>query len=278
MSVHPSRRIAFAIFILAAGLMAQQQTAAPVFDVVSIRVVPPNAPPTTRDQYFSPVLPGGQFIDSREGLMVMICFAYDCKNPDKQMLGLPNWAKSQSYAVAAKPADGFPVLPPDQNREQVRLMMRAMLADRFHLRLHTESRPEGIYKLELAKGGMKLKEVDPPVPPAPVGNVNAATRNDGGIRMIARKSTMERLATTLNLLTGRPVVDDTGLTGYYDFDVTWKGPDLPDGRAPETQFGSTELVGLLISNMQSQFGLKLTSATGPVEYWVIDHIDPPTEN
>jgi uncharacterized protein (TIGR03435 family) len=96
--------------------------------------------------------------------------------------------------------------------------------------------------------------------------------------MIANKSTMERLAVSLDLLAGKPVIDETGLSGYYDFDVTWKGPELPDGQAPERQFGGPELVGLLISNLQSQFGLKLTSATGPVEYWVIDHIDPPTEN
>ena len=259
------RRIALAVLLLAASLSAQQTTA-PAFDVVSIRVVPPNTPPTSRDQYFSPILPGGQYIDSRTNLMVLICFAYNCKNPDKQMTGLPNWAKNQSYSVAAKAAEGFPALPPDQNRDQMRLMMRAMLADRFHLRLHTEARPESIYKLELAKGGLKLKEVEPPVPPAPTGNVNAAMRNDGGLRMIAVKSTMERLAVALTLLTGRPVIDETGLSGYYDFDVTWRGPDLPDGQVPEKQFGGPELVGLLISNLQSQFGLHLASATGPVEY------------
>jgi uncharacterized protein (TIGR03435 family) len=237
------RRIAFLVLIFATALTAQQP-AAPAFDVVSIRVIPPNAPPgASRDQYFSPILPGGEY-----------------------------------YSIAAKPADGFTVPPPAQYREQLRLMMRAMLADRFHLRLHTENRPESIFKLEIAKGGMKLKEVEPPVPPEPTGNVNAVTRPDGGIRMIAKKSTMERLAVSLDLLTGKPVVDETGLTGYYDFDVTWKGPVLPDGQAPETRFGGAELVGLLISNLQSQFGLSLASATGPVEYWVVDHVDPPTEN
>ena len=114
-----SRRIASIIFALATALTAQQTTA-PAFDVVSIRVVPPNTPPTSRDQYFSPILPGGQYIDSRTNLMVLICFAYNCKNPAKQMLGLPNWAKNQSYAIAAKPADGFAVPPPAQYREQVR--------------------------------------------------------------------------------------------------------------------------------------------------------------
>lgn len=276
MSVRSLPRTAFAIAILAVSLGAQQ-TASPVFDAVSIRVVPPNTPPTSRDQYFSPVLPGGRFIDERINLMVMICFAYDCRNPDKQMIGLPNWATNESYSVSAKPADGYPALSPAENRAQERLMMRAMLADRFHLRLHTENRQEGIYKLEIAKSGLKLKEVDAPVPPAPIGNVSA-TAGNSGLRMIAQKTNMERMTSALNLLTGRPVVDDTGLTGYYDFNVTWKGSDLPDGQTPVLQFGGTELVGVLISNLQSQFGLHLASATGPVQYWVIDHVDPPTEN
>ena len=102
------RRVAILALIFASALVAQQ-TPAPAFYVVSIRVVPPNTPPTSRDQYFSPILPGGEYIDSRTNLMVLICFAYNCKNPDKQMLGLPNWAKNQSYAIAAKPEDGFAV-------------------------------------------------------------------------------------------------------------------------------------------------------------------------
>ncbi len=93
--------------------------------------------------------------------------------------------------------------------------------------------------------------------------------------MVANKSTMAGLASALRLLTRTPVVDETGLTGYYDFDVKWSGSGE---MAPETQFGGTELVGLLISNLQTQFGLRLTKATGPVEYWVVDHVEQPSDN
>jgi len=233
-----------------------------------------------REWDFTPILPGGQYVDSRANLLSMIARAYDMKNInlDRQLVGLPNWAKNQSYAVAAKRVDGSPALSPGENQEQVRLMIRSMLADRFHLQLHTETRQESIYKLERSKGGVRMKEVDPPEPPAKGVPVGAAMTSDGGIQMVANKSTMASLAGALQVLTGRPVVDETGLNGYYDFDVKWNGPGARDGQAPETQFGGPELVGLLISNLQTQFGLRLTKATGPVEYWVVDHVEQPTGN
>jgi uncharacterized protein (TIGR03435 family) len=142
-------RVLLGTCFFAAALAAQQP--APRFDVVSIRVVPPNTPPTFREQGFTPVLPGGQYVDSRASLFFMIAFAWQVKNPSTQLAGLPKWAQEESYAIAAKPAPGFPDLPPAENREQVRLMLRAMLADRFHLQVHTETRTEPVLMLETAK-------------------------------------------------------------------------------------------------------------------------------
>jgi uncharacterized protein (TIGR03435 family) len=155
-------------------------------------------------------------------------------------------------------------------------MLRAMLADRFHLQLHTEIRQERVLDLEVAKGGVRIKEVDPPVPPAKEGRVNAAMGDSGG-RMIAEKGTMTGLASVLTLFLKRLVVDRTGLKGYYDFDVKWSAPETLDGQRPAPQFGA-EGSALLISTLQDQFGLRLTNATGPVEYWVVDHVELPTDN
>jgi uncharacterized protein (TIGR03435 family) len=276
MALSPRNRIGYAILVLAASVSAQPPAPPAVssFDVVSIHLVPPNTPPTMRSQDFTPVLPGGQYIHSRAELFEMISFAYQVQNY-AQLVGLPNWAKNQSYSVSAKPADGFPALPPSENREQVRLMMRAMLADRFHLQIHTETRQEPILNLATGNGGMKIKEVDPPVPPDSEGHVNAAVGDTGG-RMIARKATMAGLAGVLAMFLKRPVVDQTGLKGYYDFDVRWSA-EAPQGQPPTPGLG-TEGEGLLISNLQSQFGLRLTKALGPVEYWVVDQVEPPTEN
>ena len=278
MAFGPWKRIGFAALFLAAALAAQQPTAPaePRFEVVSIRPVPPNPPLLIRDQDFTPVLPGGQYIDSRTVLLFMITFAYNVKNPSMQLVGLPDWAKARAFSVSAKPAQGFPTLPPAENNEQVRLMLRAMLADRFHLQLHTETRQERVLDLEVAKGGVKIKEVDPPVPPAKEGPVGAAVGNSGG-RMIGNKSTMAGLASALTIFLKRPVVDKTRLKGYYDFDVKWSAPETLDGQRPAPQFGA-EGSGLLISTLQDQLGLRLTNATGPVEYWVVDHVEPPTDN
>jgi uncharacterized protein (TIGR03435 family) len=120
------------------------------------------------------------------------------------------------------------------------------------------------------------KEVDAPVPPAKEGPVNAAVGDRSG-RMIGNEATMAGLASALTLFLKRPVVDQTGLKGYYNFDVHWSSPAGPGEQPPSPGLG-TEGEGLLISNLQSQFGLRITKLAGPVEYWVVDHVEPPTEN
>jgi uncharacterized protein (TIGR03435 family) len=203
----------------------------------------------------------------------MIAFAYEVKNPSKQLEGLPEWATAQSFAVAAKPSPDFPLLLESENRRQVRLMMRKMLAERFGLRLHTETREQAIFGLRVGNGGLKIPEVAAPTPPAKEGNVNVALSDQGG-RMIAKQGTMAGLSRALALFLKEPVLDQTGLTGYYDFDIRWSAADEAQA---STGLGA-EGIGLLISTVRSQFGLMLAKTRGPVEYWVIDHIERPAEN
>ena len=271
------RQVGLACIAMAAALPAQEPgPPAPKFDVVSIHAVPFPKTPIMREQDFTPVLPGGQYIDMYSPLASMIGFAYDVKL-GKRLMGLPDPMGRQAYSVAAKPAAGFPVLPPGQNREQVRLMMRAMLADRFHLRLHTETRQEPVYELEVAKGGIKIQEVDAPVPPAVEGHVGAAMGDRTG-RIVGHKSTIAGIVVALNVFLDRPVVDRTGLTGYYEFDVHWRAVEAPGlSDTPSMGFGN-EGAALLMTNLQDQFGLRLTKGIGPIVYWVVDHIEPPSEN
>lgn len=243
--------------------------------MVSIRIVPPDTPPTLRSMDFTPIHPGGQYIDSRTNLFSMIMFAYK-PNHWWQLTGLPRWANEQSYTVSAKPADGFPTLSPAENTEQVRLMMRAMLAERFHLKMHTEMRKEPVLQLEVAKGGIKIKEAGPPEPPDKEHPVGAAMGNSGGC-VIGKKSTMTSLANALSTLVRQDVVDKTGLKGFYDFDIKWSAPESPDQPPPAPGLGA-EGIGLLISALQNQFGLRVTKTAGTLEYWVVDHVEQPTEN
>jgi len=262
--------------VLLCGAAVLGQSPAPEFEVVSIKPVPPNAPMTLREVDFTPVLPGGQYINSTTLPLFLIVFAYDVKNPTTELTGYPAWVKEQSFSVAAKPASGFPLLPPKENVEQVRLMMRAMLADRFHLRLHTETRQEPIFHLELTKGGFKFKDAGPPVPPEKPQPVGAAMDDESG-RIIGKKSTMAGLASCLVIFLKRPVVDATGLQGYYDFDVKWRAPEQPEGTPRFRGFSSVGF-GQLNSVLQDKFGLQLKKSTGDVKHWVIDHIETPTAN
>jgi uncharacterized protein (TIGR03435 family) len=262
----------FGIPLVAPGPASSQP---PTFDIVSIRVVPPNANTIIRDSNFTPILPGGQYRD-RTTLASMIAFAYNVQMPSTQLTGLPGWAQAQAFDVAAKPADGFPVLTPATNLEQVRLMMRAMLADRFHLQMHTKALQKKIIYLEIGKSGIKVKRVDPPVPPATEGNVSAAMSDKGG-RIVGTKSTMAGLAKVLSLFFKQPVVDGTGVRGYYDFDIKWSAPEGVGEQTSASGFGA-EGGALLVSMLQNQFGLRLRNAVDSMECWIVDHVELPTEN
>jgi uncharacterized protein (TIGR03435 family) len=260
-----------AIALISAAVFAQQP-AGPRFDVVSIRLAPADAPSTYREFGATAFLPGGQYIDSRVGLHSMTAFAFNVPNT-RQLVGLPKWAEEQSFSVAAKPAEGFPALSPAENREQVRQMMRAMLADRFHLQLHTEDRQEAIFQLGIAKGGVRIKEAPPPVFPGKEMPVQLVLSNGGG-RTIGEKSTIQGIASALAVWLKSPVIDQTGLNGYYDWDVRWAAPD---GQNADGQLDARG-IGLLIGMLPDQFGLRLTKAAGPVRYWVVDHVEPPSGN
>lgn len=258
--------------VLLAGPLAAQQPTAPKFEVISIKAVPPNAPLFLRDANYQTVLPGGHFRDERTSLLSLIAFAYDEKF-GMRVIGIPD-SVNRSYDIEAKASPGGPELSPAENREQVRLMVRAMLADRFHVQVHKEPRQERVFTLELASGGFKFKPVDPPVPPETEGYVNAAMGNDHG-RVIGKRSTMRGFATMLTIMLHRTVTDHTGDSNYYDFDVRYSAPDTAE--TVEPGFGTLG-EALLMSALREKFGLRLVAGTGPVEYLVVDHVEPPTEN
>jgi uncharacterized protein (TIGR03435 family) len=255
---------------LCAVIGASAQSA-PRFDVVSIHLVPANAPPIMREIGESSVRPGGQYIEPRVPVAWLIQGVYGIP-AEFQLTGLPDWARQQAYSISAKPAPDFPALPPAENAEQVRLMLRALLADRFHLKLHTENRQEPLYQLEVAKGGLKIQEVAPPVPPATETPIGFAFGNNGG-RMIGKKSKITGIARAIEPHLKRPVIDRTGLTGYYDFDISWSAPEA----SASPNFGP-DAIALLMSILPERLGLRLTRATGPVSYWIVDHVEPPTDN
>lgn len=202
---------------------------------------------------------------SASGMTVreLISVAYDLKVED-QISGLPGWADAEQFDIQAKmdaPAiEAMHKLSKEESFHQQKLMLRALLADRFALKMHHESKDLPIYELVVAKGGPKLK--------APAGKKPGGWSMGGG-RFIGHGVTAANLATALSGSMGSMVMDKTGLTGKYDITLKW----TPEGEKETATSGPS-----LFTALQEQLGLKLVSAKGPVDTIVVDHVEHPSPN
>jgi len=170
------------------------------------------------------------------------------------------WIDSQSYDITAKAEGEAPI-----TREQSNLMFRQLLFDRFDLKIHRETKPITVYSLVVEKNGPKLKTGGAAGPylsgPAPG-------------RLVGTRASMAFLARALGGSLGRPVIDDTGLNGQYDFTLSWSPDDVRARNAEAADPSGPSL----FTALQDQLGLKLESKKAPVEVIVIDHIGKPSPN
>ena len=212
-----------------------------------------------------------------------------------QVVGGPDWLDKDAYNIKGKVPDDLEAalqkMKPDDQLNQTRAMQHSLLADRFHLKAHFETRVLPVYELVPAKGGLKITEVpapperkpgDPlPPPPSPSTPLPPGTMmtmmNSNGLRTVnARAVKMQGLARMIggpmSEVGDRPVVDHTGFTAYFDIkDLTW----APIGNAGATDApDAPSLTGAL----EKQLGIKLVPAKAPIEVLVIDSIDRPSEN
>jgi uncharacterized protein (TIGR03435 family) len=274
----------------------------PQFEVASIK---PNKSGDGR--VMLGVQPGGRFTATNVPLRLLIRNAYQLQ--DFQVVGGPSWIADERFDIVAK-AEANDALGDPFRAEQTgqpsrgQLMIRALLAERFKLAVHNEDREMPIYGLVLARSDGKLgpqlkpSEVDcaaiiaaargrgrGPMPPGPPGP--GAPPPQCGIRigpgnMAVGGSPMAQVANSLSIFAGRIVVDKTGLSGAYDFTLTWTPDQMPGGgqRPP----GAPEPPPIdpngpsLFTAVQEQLGLKLDSQRGAVAVLVIDRAERPTEN
>jgi uncharacterized protein (TIGR03435 family) len=167
-----------------------------------------------------------------------------------RVVGGPDWADADQFDIAAKTEAA------DPTRDEVRSMLRSLLAERFRLAVHPETKEAATYSLVAAKGGAKLKTA---APDRPAGMSDRAGPG-GAQQTVFQSSPLRILVNMLANTLSSPVVDNTGLTGLYDYTLEWP-----------------EAGGSLMASLE-QLGLKLEAKKAPVEVLVIDHAERPTAN
>ena len=202
-------------------------------------------------------------------LKVLLVNAYGIR--EGLMFGLPGWAGSSRFDVTAKVSDPDMKALSKLSREQRQAMLAALLADRFHLKVHTEIKTLPVYEMVIAKGGPTLKTSVVPPPDADNSDPLGYGKLDvNGTNITAAGVTLSDLAGNLSFPLDRTVLNKTGLTGRYDFQLRWTA----DGASA----GATDAPPDLFTAIQEQLGLKLQAAKGPVTTLVVDHVEQPTAN
>jgi len=160
-------------------------------------------------------------------------------------------------------------MPPETTDEQARQMMQSLLAERFKFTAHWDKKDVPILALVVAPGGFKLKPTDPSkdVPAAPHSIGCPADDPRCHIAMAGGSAQISQLAASLAQFAGRPVFDQTGLSGYYNLMLMWAGDASADSSLPS-----------LPATLKEKFGLELKPQVGPVNVLVVDHVERPSEN
>jgi uncharacterized protein (TIGR03435 family) len=196
-----------------------------------------------------------------------------------QVIGEPSWSTADGFDIEAKVAAvDLPTLA-KMTFEQRRTMFQQILADRFNLVAHHETRELPIYQLTIGKNGSRLKESSPDDPASATAPRKGMMFGRG--KVTATGGSLSMFITALSRQLGRTIVDKTGLTGNYDFTLEWTPEGAaplpaggsPSGAAPPDQSGPD-----IFTAIQEQLGLKLESTKGPVDVIVIDHIEKPSAN
>ena len=243
------------------------------FDVVSIRI---NKSGT--DMTLGKSVADGIWLENAS-LPQFIAHAYgvDHGMGTNFVSGLPHWAEVGRYDIQLKVAGEDVPAYRKLKGEQTRLMLQAVLVDRFKLAAHMGTKEAPIYNLVIAKGGPRMHVSDPASSypngiKMPDGSLHGAILVERG-HIIGQQATLSSLLFMFTDFSGRPVIDRTGLTGKYDFNLQW----TPNERAGDPVSTDDSGPGLFTA-LEEQLGLKLEPARGSVQAVFIDHIEPPTEN
>ena len=247
--------IAALVISLSAGISGQDR-----FEVASVKRVTNNEGLLTLT--FAP-----ERFEALMPLRQIILVAYDLR--DFQLVGGPGWIYSDTFQVLA-------TSPGKATNAEVRRMLHSLLAERFNLKVHSETKTASAYELVVARSDGRLSpqlrksEIDcaalGPNPPSVPRTSKAwcGLRGTGPLRITGQGATMSQFARILTSSVGRLVIDETGLPGGYDFEFLWARESPTE---PSLWIGTA---------LEDQLGLKLTATERPIEFVVIDQVQQPT--
>ena len=243
----------------------------PVFDVASIRI--DKSEESARSHIISSPN-DSHFRAINVTLKSLLQWAYTI--PDTRIVGGPAWLGSTKFDINAKadPSvdDQMRGLSSEAGRLQKQKMLQALLADRFQLKLHQETRELPIYALVLAKGGPKFQ-------PSQINGTTVDSRR-GEISVKGSDDTIALLADALARSLDRVVVNESGIHGRFELDLKWSPDPGTAGLGPSGSGASAADPALpsIFTAIQEQLGLKLEPKKGPVSVLVLDRLDLPSEN
>jgi uncharacterized protein (TIGR03435 family) len=266
---------ALVLVALAPAVRAQTQAPAatsiqpPSFDVISVK---PNKTSLGVHGLITTEFTADGFRGTNVPVHTLLLQAYGLH--EGESFGEPAWANSEVFDIEAKVAGPDVAAFSKLDSDQLQAMLRQILAERFGLVAHRETRELPVYAMSVAKGGPKLKEFvfDPAVP--------ASARRGGGVQMsmgmiAAHECTIPYFLSMLSRQLGRTVIDRTGLTGNYDFTLRWS----PDNSATSASEGAqADTLPSIFTAVQEQLGLKLESTKAPASVLVVDHLERPSQN
>jgi uncharacterized protein (TIGR03435 family) len=258
------------LILLAAAAVAGTPTSPgqPEFEVASIKSISSKAAAGVGRGTRFRTTPSGSLIADNISVKQLIRYAYGLS--DFQIAGGPRWIESARFNVLAKTETGLKAPTSDERLIQMRPMLQTMLAERFMLTVHRETKELPIYELVPAKSGIKIPRTKPET------CIYCGYYRVGRTWITAEGISMPKLTAALTDALGREVIDHTEFTGTFDIDVEFAPNDL---RAPTGQpVRDDSSAPSLFTVVQQELGLRLAGAKGPVEILTIDHIEQPSEN
>ena len=253
----------FAVILLTVGsaaavtVQAQSPAALPRFEAASIRPLTPDQAGAIDFRFYP-----NRFVATTLRLSQLIEQAYSIEA--RELIGGPDWVRVDVFNVTATTGA-------DVSQDRMKLMLQALLADRFQLQLEPETRTGTVYRLT----ARDVHDLNPPANPDAQPLISTIRKDGNGFlsyEFVGRNATMGTLALTLSRQLRAPVSDETKLTGSHDFRIAWAYDEPVGGLPPDPN------VATIFTALDNQLGLKLVADEGPIRVFTIRRVSRPTPN